>query len=135
MTSNKKQEKEQINWKKKLSEEEYRIMREKGTEPRYSSKYVEHKKKGIYKCKGCGAKLFNSNEKYSSGCGWPSFWDSRYKENIETKPDNSHGMKRTEVLCKNCGSHLGHVFNDGPQDKTGKRFCINGKAMKFEKNQ
>jgi peptide-methionine (R)-S-oxide reductase len=120
-------------WKKKLSKIEYYVLREKGTERPFTGEYWNHKEKGIYKCAGCGAELFSSSTKYASGCGWPSFYDAIDKSKIEEKIDLTHGMKRIEVLCKNCGGHLGHVFNDGPFDKTGLRYCINSVSLKFEK--
>lgn len=117
-------------WKEVLSPEEYRILRERGTEPRFSGKHVDSKDDGTYVCAGCGTELFTAEEKYDSGCGWPSFWDG-IDENIERKPDNRHGMQRTELLCKNCGGHLGHIFNDGPEP-TGQRYCINSVALDFK---
>ncbi|MFX0078354.1 MAG: peptide-methionine (R)-S-oxide reductase MsrB [Candidatus Hermodarchaeota archaeon] len=122
-------------WKKKLSEEEYRVLREKGTERPFTGKYWKHKEKGTYKCAGCGVELFSSDTKFDSGCGWPSFYDALDKDKIEEKTDLSHGMRRTEVLCKNCGGHLGHVFDDGPRDQTGLRYCINSVSLDFEKDE
>jgi len=127
---NKKTEKE---WKEQLSKIEYYVLREKGTEPPFSGEFWAHKEKGVYKCKGCGVVLFSSETKFPSGCGWPSFFDVVSRENIEEKIDRSHGKVRTEVLCKHCGSHLGHVFKDGPREKTGLRYCINSLALLFEK--
>lgn len=130
MTKNvKKSEKE---WKKILSPEEFQVLRKKGTEPPFSGKFVYNKEKGTYICAGCGNKLFSSDDKFDSGSGWPSFWDVITKSNIELKFDNTLGMQRIEVLCSQCGGHLGHVFNDGPKP-TGKRYCINSAALKFKK--
>jgi peptide-methionine (R)-S-oxide reductase len=119
-------------WKKKLTKEQYKVLREKGTEPAFTGKYVTNKDKGIYKCAGCGALLFSSDDKFKSGTGWPSFYKAMNKDNIEEKIDRSYGMVRTEVLCKNCGGHLGHVFDDVPKSK-GCRYCINSISLDFEK--
>ncbi|MBI4019650.1 MAG: peptide-methionine (R)-S-oxide reductase MsrB [Candidatus Aenigmarchaeota archaeon] len=116
-------------WKKKLSAEQYRILREKGTEAPFTGKLLKNKEKGAYLCKGCGTELFSYETKFESGTGWPSFYDAK---NVQLREDDSHGMRRTEVLCKKCGGHLGHVFDDGPQP-TGKRFCINSAALEFRK--
>jgi len=120
-------------WKEKLSEEEYRVLREKGTERPFTGKYWKHKEKGTYKCAGCGVELFSSDTKFDSGCGWPSFYAALDKDKIEEKLDLSHGMRRIEVVCKNCGGHLGHVFDDGPRDQTGLRYCINSVSLNFVK--
>ncbi len=122
-------------WKKKLSNEEYRVLREKGTERPFSGAYWNHKEKGTYRCAGCGVELFSSKAKFDSGCGWPSFYEALDKDKIEEKLDLSHGMRRIEVVCKNCGGHLGHVFDDGPRDKTGLRYCINSVALDFKTDE
>ncbi|UCC58639.1 MAG: peptide-methionine (R)-S-oxide reductase MsrB [Candidatus Bathyarchaeum sp.] len=121
-------------WKEILSSEEFHVLREKGTEPAFTGKYLKNKKKGTYVCAGCGSKLFSSDTKFDSGTGWPSFWAPVSKDNIEEKPDNRFGMRRTEVLCKKCGGHLGHVFNDGPKP-TGQRFCLNSISLSFKENE
>lgn len=114
--------------KQKLSAEEYKVLREKGTEAPFSGKYVETKEEGIYVCKVCENPLFSSEAKFDSGTGWPSFDKPENLENVALIEDNSHDMHRTEVVCKNCGSHLGHVFNDGPTG-TGQRYCINSVCL------
>ena len=121
-------------WREILTDDEYRILRESGTEPRFSSDLLDVKESGVFTCAGCGTALFDSDEKFESGTGWPSFWDSYEDGKVETRIDESHGMRRTEVVCGTCGGHLGHVFDDGP-DPTGKRYCINGAALDFESEE
>ncbi len=118
-------------WKKILSPEEYHVLREKGTEPAFSGKYLKNKKKGVYICAGCGNKLFDSETKFDSGTGWPSFWSPVSKDSVEEKVDNRFGMQRIEVICKKCGGHLGHVFSES-LTPTGQRYCINSVSLKFE---
>ena len=124
-------EKSDSEWKKELTPEQYRVCREKGTEPAFTGKYYNSKEKGTYRCVACGAELFDSNTKYDSGSGWPSFYQPASSENVETHEDLSHGMRRTEVMCSSCGAHLGHVFPDGPRP-TGLRYCINSAALNME---
>lgn len=119
---------------KELTPEERSVMREGGTEAPFSGKFVNHHEAGVYTCRSCGATLFDSKAKFDSGTGWPSFTDPAVAENVGTRDDDSHGMHRTEVFCKSCGGHLGHVFDDGPAEKGGKRYCINSVCLDFEKN-
>jgi len=118
-------------WKNKLTKEQYHVLREKGTERAFTGKYWNNHEKGLYKCAGCGALLFSSGEKIDSGTGWPSFNKPYGEANVREKLDTSYGMKRTEVLCSNCGGHLGHVFDDGP-NPTGCRYCINSISLDFQ---
>ncbi|MBX4189903.1 peptide-methionine (R)-S-oxide reductase MsrB [Candidatus Parcubacteria bacterium] len=115
-----------------LSQELLDVARKGGTEAPFTGKYVNEHSKGMYKCAICGNELFSSYTKFESGTGWPSFTEPKNLEHVELRDDNTHGMHRTEVLCKNCGAHLGHVFDDGPADKGGKRYCINSVCLELD---
>ncbi len=117
-------------WQDVLTEEEYRVLREQGTEPKFSGEYLEKDEDGVYRCTGCGAALFDADTKFESGTGWPSFSTAK-DDAVELREDRSHGMARTEVVCATCNGHLGHVFDDGPEP-TGKRFCMNSIALDFD---
>jgi peptide-methionine (R)-S-oxide reductase len=117
-------------WRELLTEEQYKVLRGKGTETPNSGKYYRFDKHGVYLCAACGNELFRSDEKYESGTGWPSFWDTSRPDSVETASDHSLDRERTEVLCSRCGGHLGHVFTDGP-DPTGRRYCINSVSLDF----
>lgn len=121
-------------WKKELSPEQYRVLRQKGTERPFTGKYNDHKEEGTYSCAACGNELFSSENKYDSGCGWPSYWTVLAKDKIILQEDKTYGMIRTEVLCAKCGGHLGHVFDDGPEP-TGLRYCINSASLNFTKKE
>lgn len=120
-------------WKKDLTPEQYEVLRGKGTEAPFTGKFVGEKDKGIFVCAACGNPLFPSDVKFESGTGWPSFYDA-LPGAVEFKEDEQHGMSRTEVNCARCGSHLGHIFSDGPKDKTGKRYCINSVCLELKKD-
>ena len=124
-------EKSEDQWKKELTTEQYHVCRMKGTEAPFTGEYYETKDPGMYKCVACSNELFDSNTKFESGTGWPSFFQPVSNEKVETDEDNTYGMRRTEVTCGKCGAHLGHVFPDGPRP-TGLRYCINSVALKFE---
>ena len=132
MTQNK-IEKSDEQWKKDLTPEEYIVCRKKETERPFTGKYNDCKDKGLYKCSCCGNELFDSNTKFDSGTGWPSFFKPIKEENVKCDTDNNYGMARTEVMCNKCGAHLGHVFDDGP-NPTNLRYCINSVSLKLDKN-
>jgi peptide-methionine (R)-S-oxide reductase len=124
-------EKTDEEWRRELTPEQYAILRKKGTERAWTGVYNDEKRPGVYRCAGCGAELFRSDEKYESGSGWPSFWAPASPDSVETEEDRSFFMRRTEVVCASCGGHLGHVFDDGPRP-SGLRYCINSAALKLD---
>ena len=125
-------QKSEQEWREELTPDRYHVLREQGTEPPFTGAYTHEKSDGMYRCGGCGAELFSSDTKFDSGTGWPSFTEPAVAAAVETRADNTLFMRRTEVVCRNCGGHLGHVFEDGPADKGGLRYCINGCALKLE---
>ena len=120
-------------WRAELTPEQYHTLREAGTERAFTGALLNHKEDGVYTCAGCGAELFDSTTKFESGSGWPSFTEPKVAEAVELRSDTAHGMRRTEVVCRRCGGHLGHVFDDGPRDQGGMRYCMNSCSLGFEK--
>ena len=125
-------EKTDKDWRNALTDEQYEVLREGGTEAPFTGIYHDTKEDGMYRCAACGLELFDADTKFDSGTGWPSFWEPAEDSNVTLEDDSSLGMKRTEVRCARCGGHLGHVFDDGPADKTGQRYCINSAALKLD---
>jgi peptide-methionine (R)-S-oxide reductase len=125
-------EKTKDEWRSELTDEQYEVLREGGTEAPFTGIYHDAKEDGMYRCAACGLELFDADTKFDSGTGWPSFWEPAEDDNVELREDGSMLMKRTEVVCARCGGHLGHVFDDGPSDKTGQRYCINSAALKLD---
>lgn len=119
-------------WRGILTPEQFFVLRQKGTERPFTGEYTNNKESGVYRCAGCDAELFTSDTKFDSGCGWPSFYEALDPSKVEEHTDLSHGMRRVEVTCRNCGGHLGHVFPDAPKTPTGLRYCINSVSLKFE---
>jgi peptide-methionine (R)-S-oxide reductase len=128
-------EKTDAQWREELTPEQYAVLRQQATEAPFTGRYALTKDKGMFKCAGCGAELFSSDTKFDSGSGWPSFTEPSVAEAVELRQDHSHGMSRTEVVCARCGGHLGHVFDDGPRDAGGMRYCINSCALDLDPEQ
>jgi peptide-methionine (R)-S-oxide reductase len=125
--------KTELEWREQLTPMQYAVTRQQATERPFTGEYVHNKAEGTYNCVACGQALFSSDTKYESGSGWPSFWDVIEQGNVELREDRTHGMVRVEAVCSRCGSHLGHVFDDGPRDTTGQRYCINSASLNFQK--
>ena len=132
MDNDEKIEKTEAEWRQTLTPEQYHVLRQAGTERAFTGQYWNHKGNGVYACAGCGQELFDSNTKFESGCGWPSFFAALDPDKIEFIEDKSFGMRRVEVRCRRCGGHLGHIFDDAPQTPTGQRFCINSVSIDFK---
>jgi len=135
MPNNEKIQKSEQEWREQLTDDQYAVLRQQGTERPFTGKYVKEKTPGVYRCAACGQKLFDSETKFASGSGWPSFYDVIGEGNVELREDTSHGMRRVEVVCGRCESHLGHVFEDGPRDKTGLRYCINSLSLDLDAHE
>lgn len=135
MADNEKVVKSEEQWRAELSPEQYAVLRQAGTERPFTGEYVDTETPGVYKCAGCGQELFAADTKFHSGSGWPSFWDVIEEGRVDLRRDTSHGMVRTEVVCSRCGGHLGHMFDDGPRNQTGLRYCINSCALTLDPNE